>query len=141
MRRRIDTLDRTHRHEFAAEQHADAIGEGTHHREIMRDEEHGHVAVGAQLGQQFEDIRLDRHVERREHLVADQQLRIGDQRARDGDALALAAGQFVGETPRIGTIEADICKCCNHACSDVVSLAKHFKRARQDGADAGARIE
>ena len=35
--------------------------------------------------EQVEDLRLDRDVERRDRLVGDDQLRVGDDRARDPD--------------------------------------------------------
>ena len=48
-----------------------------------------------QVAQQVQHLRLDRHVERRHGLVGDQQLRAQRERARDADALALAAGELV----------------------------------------------
>jgi hypothetical protein len=48
-----------------------------------------------QVHQQVDDLRLDGHVERADRLVADDQLRLEHQRARDADALALAAGELV----------------------------------------------
>jgi hypothetical protein len=48
-----------------------------------------------QVLQQVDDLRLDRHVERRHRLVADDQLRAPGQRPGDADALALAAGELV----------------------------------------------
>ena len=48
-----------------------------------------------QLDEHVDDLRLDRHVERRHRLVADQQRRLERERARDADALALAAGELV----------------------------------------------
>ena len=47
----------------------------------------------ADVGEQVQHLRLDRHVERRHRLVEDQHLRLGGQGPRDRDALALAAGQ------------------------------------------------
>ena len=47
----------------------------------------------ADVGEQVEDLRLDRDVERGDRLVEDQHARLGRERARDRDALALAAGQ------------------------------------------------
>ena len=47
----------------------------------------------ADVGEQVEHLRLDRDVERRDRLVEDEHLRLGRQRARDRDALALAARQ------------------------------------------------
>ena len=44
---------------------------------------------------QIEDLALDRDVERRQRLVGDDQRRLRGERPRDGDALALAAGEFV----------------------------------------------
>jgi serine kinase of HPr protein (carbohydrate metabolism regulator) len=44
---------------------------------------------------QFQDLRLDRHVERGGRLVGDDQLRVAGQCDRDHDALAHAARQLV----------------------------------------------
>ena len=43
----------------------------------------------------FEHLRLYRHVQRRHRFVGDQHFGLDRQRARDADALALAAGEFV----------------------------------------------
>ena len=48
-----------------------------------------------QLEQQIDDLRLHRDVERRDQLVGDQAFGLDGERARDADALALAAGEFV----------------------------------------------
>ena len=48
-----------------------------------------------QVAQQVEDLRLDRDVERRDRLVGDEQLGVERERARDADALALAARELV----------------------------------------------
>jgi hypothetical protein len=45
---------------------------------------------------QVEDLRLDRHVERRRRLVGDQELRVARQRHGDHDALAHPARHLVG---------------------------------------------
>ncbi len=45
--------------------------------------------------QEIHDLRLRRHVEGRSRLVEHDQMRLKDDRAGDGDALALAAGEFV----------------------------------------------
>ena len=75
--------------------HRDAVGDVLHHREVVRDEDIGEPEPPLQVAQQIEDLRADRDVERRDRLVADDQLRLDRERARDGDALALAAGEFV----------------------------------------------
>ena len=45
--------------------------------------------------EQRQDLRLYRDVQRRHGFVCDQDLRLDGQRARNADALALAAGKFV----------------------------------------------
>ena len=56
-----------------------------------------------------EDLRLDGDVERGGRLVGDQQQRPVQQRDRDGDALAQAAGELVriGFQPLVGRRDAD----------------------------------
>ena len=48
-----------------------------------------------QLLEQVDDLRLDRDVERRHRLVADDELRVERERPREPDALALPAGELV----------------------------------------------
>ena len=45
--------------------------------------------------EQIDDLALDRNVERGNRLVADDELRLDRKRARDADALALAAGELM----------------------------------------------
>ena len=51
--------------------------------------------LALQLGEHVDDRGLHGHVERGRDLVADQELRLGDERASDRDPLALAARQLV----------------------------------------------
>ena len=57
--------------------------------------------------EQVDDLRLDRHVERRDRLVADDEPRLDRERARDADPLALAAGELVRIAARVLGREAD----------------------------------
>ena len=52
---------------------------------------------------ELEDLGLDRHVQRGGRLVGDQQPRRARQRDRDGDPLALPAGELVRVAPRRST--------------------------------------
>ena len=72
----------------------DAVGDVAHHRKIVRDEQVGQAELASAALQQVDDLRLDRHVERGDRLVENEQL--GTQRQSTGncDALALAAGEF-----------------------------------------------
>ncbi len=49
--------------------------------------------------QQVDDLRLHRNVERRHRLVADDEVGLHRERARDADALPLAAGKLVRVAP------------------------------------------
>ena len=62
--------------------------------EVVGDEQVGDAEVALQLDEQLEDLGLHGDVERRDRLVADDELGLDRQRAGDGDALALAAGQL-----------------------------------------------
>lgn len=62
----------------------------------MADEQISQPVALLQRFQQRQDLRLHRFIQRRGRLVEDQQLRLQDQRARDGDTLALPAGKLGG---------------------------------------------
>ena len=61
----------------------------------MGDEEQRRAVAAAQVEQKVDDLRLDRHVQRRRRLVGDQQTGFADQRDGDHRALAHAAGQLM----------------------------------------------
>ena len=63
--------------------------------QIVRDEEIREPQFLLQLDQQIHHLRLNRHVERRDRLVRDDERRVQRERARDADALALAAAELV----------------------------------------------
>ena len=76
----------------------DAVAERAHHLQVVTDEEVGEAAPPLQVAQEVDDLALHRKVERRGRLVEQDEFRIEHQRAGDGDALALAAGEFVRES-------------------------------------------
>jgi hypothetical protein len=51
-------------------EHRHAIGQGTHHRQVMRDKDIGRPAISLELGQEIEDGGLNRYIKGRRHLVA-----------------------------------------------------------------------
>ena len=61
---------------------------------VVGDHDDGLAVLAVELLQQAEDLLGGLAVEVAGRLVADQQRRIGDDRAGDGDALLLAAGQL-----------------------------------------------
>ena len=94
-------------HQAAEVHHADAVGDVLHHQEVVGDEEVGEAALVLQAAQEVDDLALDRDVERADRLVADDHLGLDGERAGDGDALALAAGELVRVAVRVGGVEAD----------------------------------
>jgi len=76
-------------------------------REVVADEQHRQVHLVGEPREEREDAGLDADVERAHRLVGDQQLRLDRQRAGDGDALALAAGELVGVPVEMLLAEAD----------------------------------
>ena len=77
------------------------------HIEVVGDEQVRQAEVALQILQQIEDLRLDGHVERRHGLVADDEARLERERARDPDALSLAAGEFVRKAVVVLGVEPD----------------------------------
>ena len=90
-----DRLDRPALDDPAGIHHRDLVGDFRHDAEIVRDEDHGRAGLLLQSADEGEDLRLDRHVERRRRLVGDQKLRVVGERHGDHHALAHAAGHLV----------------------------------------------
>ena len=67
----------------------------SHQPQVVRDEEVGELQPLLQIQQQVHDLRLHRDVERRDRLVGDDERRLQRERARQADALALAAAELV----------------------------------------------
>ena len=124
---------------------ADAIGDVMHHREVVRDEEIGEAELALQVAHQVQHLRLHRHVERGRRLVADEERRVGRQRARDRDALPLAAGELVRIFARRRRRQGR--PASSSAATRVVDLARRLPRAVRadrlgdDVRHAPARIE
>ena len=66
-----------------------------HYRKVVADEQHREAMRTLQLHQEVDDLRADGDIERAHRLVADDKFRTQDHGARDADALALSAGEFM----------------------------------------------
>ena len=84
------------------------VGEVAHHRQVVGDEDEGDAELAPELVEKLDHLRLDRDVERGDRLVADDELGLERQRAGDGDALALAAGELVRVALGVLGGEADL---------------------------------
>ena len=78
-----------------------------HHRQVVRDEQVGQAELALQVVEQVDDLGLDRHVERGDRLVGDDQLGPQGERPGDADALALAAGELVRVAVVVLRVEPD----------------------------------
>ena len=127
----------------AAIHDGDAIANLAHQPEVVRDEEIRQAELLLQIEQQVHDLRLHRHVERRHGFVADDERRLEGERAREADALPLAAAEFV-RILRAGIgIEPDqLEKLRTRArCSSRDPELVNDQRLLDDGAHAHARVE
>ena len=86
----------------------DARSEKQRFAEIVGDEDDGLAEAAGESAEFTLELGAVDRVERAEGLVHQQDGRIGGERARDADALALASGKFAGAaTRKFARIEAD----------------------------------
>ena len=78
----------------------DVVGAGGHHPEVVGHQDHRHVPLPLQLGQQVEDLGLHGHVEAGGRLVGQQQSRGAGDGDGDHHPLAHAARELAGDRPR-----------------------------------------
>ncbi|CUJ66849.1 Uncharacterised protein [Achromobacter ruhlandii] len=90
-----DGAARTDLDDLAQVHHRHAVADALDHRHVVRDEQERHAQLALQVQQQVDDLRLDRHVQGRDRFVGDHHLGVQRQGARDADALALAAREFM----------------------------------------------
>jgi hypothetical protein len=129
----------------AAEIHdADPRRHVAHDREVVADEQVGKPELLLEVAHQVEDLRLHRYVERRGRLVADDELRLRRQRTGDGDALTLAAGEFVRILSAVSRVEPDQAQKLADARCAITARSDHAERVERlgdDVLDAPAWIE
>ena len=75
--------------------HDDVVGHAGDDAEVVRDENDARPGVDFELFDEFENLGLNRHVERGGRLVGDEQFRLARKRHGDHHALSHAAGKFV----------------------------------------------
>jgi len=74
----------------------DGIAHLRRHAQIVRDEEHGQSESFANIGEQTQDLRLHRYIERGYRLVGDEYFRVERECARESDALPLSPENSCG---------------------------------------------
>ena len=139
----VDVLLRADLDDLAEIHHRDAVGDVPDEREVVRDEQIGEAEVALQRLEEVDDLRADRHVERRDGLVEDDHLRVEGERARESDPLALAARELVREAVRVFGAEAHRAQQLVDPAATLTALVEvvHAQRLRHDLAHRHARVE
>ena len=138
-----DLVRAAHLHQRAHVHHADPAADVAHHGQVVGDEQIRYAALGLNALQQVHDLRLNGHVQRRDGLVADDELRVEGQRPCDADALPLSAGKFVGIAPDVVGLEAHRLQQLLHALGALLRVAEpvDLHRLRDQLAHREARVQ
>ena len=81
--------------DLACIHHDDFVRRFGHQRQVMRNQDQRHIFLLLQLQQQFDDLRLNGHVQRRRRFIRNQQFWPTGNRHRDHHALAHPARELV----------------------------------------------
>lgn len=95
LRRFDDRIAITLFDDLAIEHYRDAVADVMNHGHVMRDEKIGESEIILQIGEQIQNLRLDRDVERGGRFVTDDQSRLESKCPCDPDALSLATRELV----------------------------------------------
>ena len=109
----------------------------------MRDEQVRQPHALLQIVQEVDHLRLNRHIQRGDRLVADDELRFDGERAGNADALALAAGKLVREAVGVLAVEPDDREQLGHALLTALRVVHVVDNHAlfDDRADGHARVE
>ena len=121
----------------------DAIADMAHDPQIVRDQQQRETEAALQIDEQVDDLRAQRRIEGRRRLVAHQEPGLEQQRARDDDALKLAAGALSRQALDEGIVESDLPQHVGHAPKPLLvrSDAMLRERRREARPDPHAGIE
>jgi hypothetical protein len=120
----------------------DSMADVLDHPQVVGNEKVGQVHLFLQLLEEIDDLRLNRNVQGRDRLVADNELRVNSQCARDADALSLPAAEFVGVTVVMILAEAYLMEQFDYPVALGFSFGEfvNFQTFADNIADAHARI-
>jgi hypothetical protein len=103
-RRGAELVDASRLHDAAVLDHDEAVGHGRSFAQVVCDDEPRGGALVEDLAEEAEHLAAERDVEVRERLVEERCPRLDDEGARDGDALALTAGELGGVAPLLTSV-------------------------------------
>ena len=143
LRRRVQLLLGAGLHRLAEIHDHDAVRDVPDDVQVVRDEDVREVEIALEVLEQVQDLRLHRDVERRDRLVADDQLRVDGESAGDADPLPLPTRELVREPVVVLGVEADDVEQLLHALLDLGGRADpvHLEPLGDDEADALAAVE
>ena len=87
--------------------HGDPVADVLDHAHVVGDEHVGQSELALERLQQVQDLGLDRHVQRRDGLVAHDQVGLQDERPRDADPLPLPTAELVRVPTRVVRLQPD----------------------------------
>ena len=129
-------------HDAAQVHHRHAAGDVAYHRQVVGHEQVGHAQLVLQVLKQVDHAGLDGHVQCEDRLVEQHELRVDRQRTRDGDALALAAGELRGETVHlVGVQFHQTHEFANAFANLLLGVVLDLHRLGQDVVDRQTRVE
>ena len=105
---RVELVDAGHLDHPPEVHDPDPVADVLDDREVVGDEQVGEPEFLLEVVEQVQDLALDRHVEGRHRLVADDEVRVDRQRPGDADALALAAAELVRVAVDVALVEAHL---------------------------------
>ena len=137
-----DAVDVADLHDFAQVHHGDPVGDVPHHGQVVGHHQVAQPEFRAELVQQVDDPGLDGHVQGGHRLVQDHEFGVHGEGAGDPDALALAAGELVGEAVDVVRLEAHEFHQLHDPLTDRrLGHARVLKRLGQHFKDGEARVE
>ena len=131
-------------HHLAIAQHDDFVGQGADHFQVVANEQIGQAVALLQIVQQIDDLRLNRDIQGRGRLVQHHETGLQHQGPGNGDALALAAGKFMGEAVHGAGFQADLFQGISNQGAPFVIAAAFFVHQQalfDDLGDGHARTE
>ena len=139
----VEVVGRSDLDDLAEVHHRDPVRDVADDGEVVRDEQVGQAELGLELLHEVDDLRLDGDVERRDRLVADEELRVQRERSCYADALSLASGELMRvATDRVGR-QADEGEQLTDAGARLRATGDRVdtKRLAHDPADRVARVQ
>lgn len=135
-----DVIGRASLENAAVPHHEHLVTQLGDHGEVVRDEDEGDAEISTQRIQEIDDRRLDRHVEGRYGLIADENSWLRREGARNRDPLPLPTRQLVRPPALERDVEADTLEQLPDARGGFFGRPAASVASQPLGHDAGHRV-